>query len=49
MRLSIQNQKIMKRSEHLNVPRGTLRQIKSLDKNRGLIFYVRVGSIKYLN
>lgn len=26
-----------------------LRQIKSLDKNRGLIFYVREGSIKYLN
>ena len=37
MRLSIQNKKIIKRSELLNVPRGTLRQIKSLDKNRGLI------------
>lgn len=49
MRLSIQNKKIIKRSELLNVPRGTLRQIKSLDKNRGLIFYVIVGSIKYLN
>ena len=49
MRLSIQNKKIIKRSELLNVPRGTLRQIKSLDKNRSLIFYVRVGSIKYLN
>ena len=42
-------QKDNKKIRAPNVPRETLRQIKSLDKNRGLIFYVRVGSIKYLN
>ena len=42
-------QKDNKKIRAPNVPRETLRQIKSLDKNRGLIFYVREGSIKYLN